>query len=215
LRNLLINKIDEKDFENIEDRKNPFKLIERIKVQDVKLQNWLNFSLGATRKDKRTRKQIAFKSYFTNYKNDWLTVLNEKGIDYNLTEVENIEMRIFEIDLDSIFNNLLVNTIDAFIISKVNRPREIKIRVTQNSKEIVLDYYDNGPGLSKDITEPVKIFEPLFTTRRNPYTGEEEGTGLGMWLVKSIVKENDGQIQLLYPEIGFGIRITFPIKYKS
>ena len=215
LRNLLINKIDEKDFENIEDRKNPFKLIERIKVQDVKLQNWLNFSLGATRKDKRTRKQISFKSYFTNYKNDWFTVLNEKGIDYNLTDVENIEMRIFEIDLDSIFNNLLVNTIDAFIISKVNRPREIKIRVTQNSKEIVLDYYDNGPGLSKDITEPVKIFEPLFTTRRNPYTGEEEGTGLGMWLVKSIVKENDGQIQLLYPETGFGIRITFPIKYKS
>jgi signal transduction histidine kinase len=215
LRNLLINKIDERDFENIEDRKNPFKLIERIKVQDVKLQNWLNFSLGATRKDKRTRKQISFKSYFTNYKNDWFTVLNEKGIDYNLTEVENIEMRIFEIDLDSIFNNLLVNTIDAFIISKVNRPREIKIRVTQNSKEIVLDYYDNGPGLSKDITEPVKIFEPLFTTRRNSYTGEEEGTGLGMWLVKSIVKENDGQIQLLYPETGFGIRITFPIKYKS
>jgi signal transduction histidine kinase len=215
LKNLLISKIDEKDFENIEDRKNPFKLIERIKVQDIKLQNWLNFSLGATRKDKRTRKQIAFKSYFTNYKNDWLTVLNEKGIDYNLTNVEDIEMRIFEIDLDSIFNNLLVNTIDAFIISKVNRPREIKIRVSQNTKEIVLDYYDNGPGLSKDITDPIKIFEPLYTTRRNQFTGEEEGTGLGMWLVKSIVKENDGQIQLLYPEVGFGIRITFPIKYKK
>lgn len=215
LKNLLVDKIDENDFENIEDRKNPFKLIERIKIQDVKLQNWLNFSLGATRKDKRTRKQISFKSYFTNYKNDWLTVLNEKGIDYNLFEVEDIDMRIFEIDLDSIFNNLLVNTIDAFIISKVNRPREIKIKVYQNIKEIVLDYYDNGPGLSKDITEPVRIFEPLFTTRRNQYTGEEEGTGLGMWLVKSIVNENDGLIQLLYPETGFGIRITFPIKYKS
>lgn len=215
LKKLLAGKMDEKDFENVEDRKNPFKQIERIKVQDVKLQNWLNFSLGATRKDKRTRKLIAFKSYFTNYKNDWLTVLNEKGINYDLTEVENIDMRIFEIDLDSIFNNLLVNTMDAFISSKVDRPRKIKVRVTQSSKGIVLEYYDNGPGLSKDITEPVMIFEPLFTTRRNPYTGEEEGTGLGMWLVKSIVKENDGQIELLYPEIGFGIRITFPTKYKN
>ena len=73
---------------------------------------------------------------------------------------------------------------------------------------------DNGPGLSSDIVDPQKIFDPLFTTRCNPYTGEEEGTGLGMWLVKSIVTENDGIVQLLYPETGFGLRILFPVKYK-
>ncbi len=215
LKNLLINKIQENEYDGIEDRKNPFKIIERIKLQDLKIQNWLNFSLGATRKDKRTRRQLSFKSYFTNYKNDWLTVLNEKGINYDLSEIEDIQMRIFEIDLDSIFNNLLVNTIDAFVISKVNRPREIKLNISQNAKGIVIDYHDNGPGLSKDITEPEKIFEPLYTTRRNQYTGEEEGTGLGMWLIKSIVNENDGKVQLLYPEIGFGLRITFPVKYKK
>lgn len=215
LKNLLISKIQENEYDQIEDRKNPFKLIERIKVQDVKIQNWLNFSLGATRKDKRTRRQLSFKSYFTNYKNDWLTVLNEKGINYDLSDVEDVHMRIFEIDLDSIFNNLLVNTIDAFIISKINRPRQIKLKITQNNKGITIDYHDNGPGLSKDITEPEKIFEPLFTTRRNQYTGNEEGTGLGMWLIKSIVNENDGKVQLLYPEVGFGLRITFPVKYKK
>jgi len=215
LKNLLISKIQENEYDQIEDRKNPFKLIERIKVQDVKIQNWLNFSLGATRKDKRTRRQLSFKSYFTNYKNDWLTVLNEKGINYDLSDVEDVHMRIFEIDLDSIFNNLLVNTIDAFIISKINRPRQIKLKITQNNKGIIIDYHDNGPGLSKDITEPEKIFEPLFTTRRNQYTGDEEGTGLGMWLIKSIVNENDGKVQLLYPEVGFGLRITFPVKYKK
>lgn len=215
LKNLLISKIQESEYDEVEDRKNPFKLIERIRVQDVKIQNWLNFSLGATRKDKRTRRQLSFRSYFTNYKNDWLTVLNEKGINYDLSDIEDVQMRIFEIDLDSIFNNLLVNTLDAFIISKINRPREVKLKVMQNSKEIIIDYHDNGPGLSKDITEPEKIFEPLFTTRRNQYTGEEEGTGLGMWLIKSIVNENDGKVQLLYPEIGFGLRITFPVKYKK
>ncbi len=215
LKNLLIDKIEENDYQNIEDRKNPFKIIERIKVQDVKIQNWLNFSLGATRKDKRTRRQLSFKSYFTNYKNDWLTVLNEKGIVYDISEIEDVQMRIFEIDLDSIFNNLLVNTIEAFVISKINRPRQIKLKIVQTSKGITIDYHDNGPGLSKDITEPEKIFEPLFTTRRNQYTGEEEGTGLGMWLIKSIVNENDGKVQLLYPEIGFGLRISFPVKYQK
>ena len=83
-----------------------------------------------------------------------------------------------------------------------------------NSKDIIIDYHDNGPGLSSDITEPEEIFKPLYTTRRNKQTGEEEGTGLGMWLVKSIVDENDGNVTLLYPEVGFGLKITFPVKYK-
>ncbi|MDN3621380.1 HAMP domain-containing sensor histidine kinase [Polaribacter undariae] len=214
LKTLMLEKISESDYTEIRDSKNPFKQIERIKKQDLKLQNWLNFSLGATRKDKRKRKQLFLKPYFLNFKNDWETVLSDRGISMDITEIEDLDMRVFEIDIDSVFNNLFVNSIDAFIISKEERSRVIKVKVSSTTKEIIVDYYDNGPGLSKDISEPEVIFEPLYTTRRNLHTGEEEGTGLGMWLIKSIVEENDGKTRLLYPEIGFGLRITFPIKYK-
>ena len=214
LKTLMSEKISESEYNEIRDSKNPFKQIERIKKQDLKLQNWLNFSLGATRKDKRKRKQLFLKPYFLNFKNDWETVLSDRGISMDITEIEELDMRVFEIDIDSIFNNLFVNSIDAFIISKEERSRIIKVKVSSTTKEIIIDYYDNGPGLSEDINEPEVIFEPLYTTRRNLHTGEEEGTGLGMWLIKSIVEENDGKTQLLYPEIGFGLRITFPIKYK-
>lgn len=214
LKTLMLEKISESDYTEIRDSKNPFKQIERIKKQDLKLQNWLNFSLGATRKDKRKRKQLFLKPYFLNFKNDWETVLSDRGISMDITEIEDLDMRVFEIEIDSIFNNLFVNSIDAFIISKEERSRVIKVKISSTTKEIIVDYYDNGPGLSKDISEPEVIFEPLYTTRRNLHTGEEEGTGLGMWLIKSIVEENDGKTRLLYPEIGFGLRITFPIKYK-
>ncbi len=214
LKELMLEKISEDEYLDIRDIKNPFKQLERIRKQDVKLQNWLNFSLGATRKDKRKRKQLFLKSYFEGLKNDWSTVLNDRGILLDIVEIEELDMRVFEIDIDSIFNNILINSIDAFIISKEERERVIKIKVSSNSKEIVVDYHDNGPGLSSDITEPEKIFEPLYTTKRNKQTGEEEGTGLGMWLVKSIVEENDGKATLLYPEIGFGLKIIFPVKYK-
>ena len=53
-------------------------------------------------------------------------------------------------------------------------------------------------GLSKDIENPNQIFEALYTTKINKHTGEEEGTGIGMWLVKSIVKDNDGEVKLLF-----------------
>lgn len=39
------------------------------------------------------------------------------------------------------------------------------------------------------------------------------GTGLGMWIIKSVVEENDGEIQLLYPNTGFALRIFFPTKF--
>lgn len=214
LKGLLLSKIAEAEYEGIEDRKNPFFLLEKIKKQDLKLQNWLNFSLGATRKDKRKRKQLFLKKYFSDLSVDWSTVLENRGISFDVTDIENLDLRVYEIDFDSIFNNLLVNSIDAFTILKINRAREIKIKAKSTNKEIIIDYYDNGPGLSDDILDPNKIFEPLFTTRRNPFTGEEEGTGLGMWLVKSIVSENDGTLKLLFPNIGFGIRMIFPIKYK-
>lgn len=214
LKRLLLAKIAETEYEGIEDRKNPFFQLEKIKKQDLKLQNWLNFSLGATRKDKRKRKQLFLKKYFSDLSVDWSTVLENRGINFDVTDIENLDLRVFEIDFDSIFNNLLVNSIDAFTILKINRTREIKIKAKSTNKEIIIDYYDNGPGLSDDILDPYKIFEPLFTTRRNPFTGEEEGTGLGMWLVKSIVSENDGTLKLLFPDIGFGIRTIFPIKYK-
>lgn len=215
LKALISEKIIENDYITIEDRKNPFAQLEKIKKQDLKLKNWLNFSLGATRKDKRTRKQLFLKKYFNDFRIDWSSAMENRGISLDISKIEDIDMRVFEIDFDSIFNNLLVNSIDAFTLSKVNRERLIKITVISNKKEIVIDYNDNGPGLSKDIQNGEKIFEPLFTTRRNAFSGEEEGTGLGMWLVKSIVDENDGNVKLLYPETGFGIRLNFPIKYKK
>lgn len=214
LKNLFTEKVLETEYGNIEERKNPYAQLEKMRKQDLKLQNWLNFSLGAARKDKRKRKQLFLKKYFGEFKNDWLTVIENRGIELDVTKIADLDLRVFEIDIDSIFNNLLVNSIDAFNLSTINRTRNVSISVADNSKEIVIDYYDNGPGLSKDIEKPEIIFEPLFTTKRNAITGEEEGTGLGLWIVKSIVEENDGTIKLLFPKDGFGIRTTFPIKFK-
>lgn len=213
LKSLIVARISESEYVGVEDRKNPFYVMQSIRDQDSKLKSWLAFSLGAARKDKRKRKQLFLKKYFSDFKINWSVTLEDRGVELDVSEIEDLDMRVFEIDFDSIFNNLLVNTIDAFNSSGRNF-RRIKISVTSNQKEIIVDYSDNGPGLSKDIENPEKIFEPLFTTKRNHYSGEEEGTGLGMWLVKSIVEENDGHAKLLYPEIGFSIRLLFPVKYK-
>lgn len=123
-------------------------------------------------------------------------------------------MRVFEIDLDSIFYNLISNSVEAFIRSREQRERIVEISLHTTEKSFICTYKDNGPGLSADIVDPNIIFQPLFTTKRNVSTGEEIGTGLGMWLVKLIAEDNDARVILLTPSIGFGLQIIFPIKYK-
>lgn len=214
IKKLLVEKIPENDYKEIEERKNPYILLERMRNQDIKMQNWLNFSLGAARKDKRKRNQLFLSKYFPEFKNDWSTVFDDRAIDFNITDIADINLRIFEIDMDSIFNNLVVNSIDAFTKSEEQRSRIITIKAIETSKEIYLTYHDNGPGLSEDITKHEDIFKPLFTTKRHPDSGDEIGTGLGMWIIKSVVEENDGSVKLLYPNEGFALEIKFPAKYK-
>lgn len=213
LKFMLSQKISEKSFDDVDDFMNPYILMEDMKKQDNKLQNWLKFSLASARKDKRKRKKIYLSHYFKSFKDSWSAVFEHRKVEFNiiLLNEDSYDMRVFEIDLDSIYNNLLVNSIEAMDKQKT---RKIDIVLASNDKEIIIDYYDSGKGLSKDIEEHEKIFEPLYTTKRHKNTGEEIGTGLGMWLVKTIVKEYDAKLNLLYPENGgFGLRITFIKKY--
>lgn len=214
LKYLLNGKIEVDEFKSTPDFLNPFVFMENMKKQDLKMQNWLKFSLGAARKDKRKRKHIFFSNYFESLIDTWKSVLENRQVELKVDlENSSLGIRVFEIDLDSIFNNLIVNSIDAFILHKEIVNRTIMISCADSAKEIIIEYFDNGPGLSEDIDKPEKIFDALFTTKRNKHTGEEEGTGLGMWLLNSIVKDNDGSRKLLFPDKGFGIRITFPKKY--
>ena len=177
------------------------------------MQSWLNFSTDIIKKDKRRRKMVMFVPYFEKLEETWSGVFLERDILFIHTDIENTSMRAFEIDFDSIFYNLLSNSIEAFIRSRDDSQREIEVSLRSTDKNIICTYKDNGPGLSGDIVNPYDIFQPLFTTKRNASTGEEIGTGLGMYLVKLISEDNDGRITLLTPSKGFGIQFVFPIKY--
>ncbi len=73
---------------------------------------------------------------------------------------------------------------------------------------------DNGEGCSEESLE--KMFEPFFTTKK-----AQNGTGLGMPSIKSIVEQYGGNIQVEgktkpeYDETGLIIKISFPIHAES
>lgn len=95
------------------------------------------------------------------------------------------------------------------------RERIISVSAISDEQGISIMYRDSGCGLSKDIANPDIIFEPFFSTKRNPLTGEVIGTGLGMWLLKLTASENNAKVSLLNYPFGFGLKLHIPQnKYK-
>jgi signal transduction histidine kinase len=89
--------------------------------------------------------------------------------------------------LSQIIANLVVNSlVHAFDDSFEGI---IKIKVKCENSEIIIEYSDNGKGISENDIK--KIYEPFFTTKRG-----SGGTGLGLNIVYNIVsKEYNGKIK--------------------
>lgn len=211
LRKVLLERLPEALFHEAPRWKNPYILIDKAQKNDEKMQSWLRFSIGVVRKDKRKRKNINLLGYFENLHAMWQSVFSTRAITFDYSNVEKTLMiRAFEIDLDCIFYNLFSNSIESFVRMKEQRERVISVSAVQDDQGITIEYRDSGSGLSDDIATPDLIFEPFFSTKRNPLTGEIIGTGLGMWLLKLTASENNAKVNLLNPSYGFGLRLQIP-----
>jgi PAS domain S-box-containing protein len=84
--------------------------------------------------------------------------------------------------------NLVVNAAQA-IPAGDPQDHRIEVRTYRSGDRVRLEVTDTGPGVPD--AHKRKIFEPFFTTREA--TG---GTGLGLWLARGIVEEEDGSLDV-------------------
>jgi signal transduction histidine kinase len=71
---------------------------------------------------------------------------------------------------------------------------KLSIFLSHNGQDILVEIADTGTGIAKENLN--KIFDPMFTTKE---TGE--GTGLGLFVVKQIIEDYNGKIEV-YSESG-------------
>lgn len=86
--------------------------------------------------------------------------------------------------LSQVIMNLLANAKDA---NSKMEDRKITMSLMNEENSAILKVEDNGKGIEKSIKD--KIFDPFFTTK-----DVNEGTGIGLSIVSSIVKEHEGHI---------------------
>jgi PAS domain S-box-containing protein len=93
---------------------------------------------------------------------------------------------------------VMVNLIQNACQSLPDREKGISIRASFEDKngEVIVDVADEGTGIRPEHLE--HIFDPFFTTKT-----ETGGTGLGLSVCKSIVKEHGGRLEFT-SEVGKG-----------
>ncbi|MDD7913332.1 sensor histidine kinase [Polaribacter ponticola] len=191
-------------------------IINLLKENNEKIKHWVNYSLTSIQKDKRNRGALNFSSYFKSLERNWKKVFKSKDIKLELVDnlkEEKYSFRAFEMDISTIFSNLINNSIDSFESLKKVQNREIKIESSIKKETLEFIYSDNGAGIPKVFTTKEDIFL-AFTTSKKNRKGDEIGTGLGMYLVKSVIDDNNGDIDILETDKGFKVKIVFPIRKK-
>ncbi|MET0403675.1 MAG: ATP-binding protein [Cystobacter sp.] len=105
--------------------------------------------------------------------------------------------------LAQVFLNLVVNAAQA--IPEGGGSHQIRVRLwTGPQGEACAEVEDTGSGISPE--NMTRLFEPFFTTKP-----QGEGTGLGLFICKSIIEAFDGSISVnSRPGQGTSFRVSLP-----
>ena len=184
--------------------------LKKLRVLKEKFNSWFKVTIDAVEMDKRKRKKENIGNIIQNSISKWKSVQNNK-IDYVYVENEEIDIRCFPFDFETIISNLVTNSSTIFKNHKVEKPT-IKIEIGRKDDKFYIKYSDNGPGLCEAFKrEPQKILKHGVTDRRNA-NGEVVGTGMGLWIVDSIIQNYKGYIDLrknIEKENGFFMDLFF------
>jgi signal transduction histidine kinase len=109
-----------------------------------------------------------------------------------------------------ILMNLYTNAIKAVLARRDAPVKNIRFSAENDGDTHLLFVSDTGIGIPDTIRE--RIFDPLFTTTSDSALGS--GMGLGLSIVKRLVLDLNGEIDLIRPEKGYSttFRVKLPIK---
>ncbi len=195
-----------------------FKNLKQVERASIRARELVRQILTFSRKQNPKQEVLPLASVLS----EAMTLLRS-SIPVTVNIVQNFESHsLVEVDVSQIHQvimNLCTNAFQAMPDSSGTLTISLKDQVVPDKgtpPEVVLspgDYvvveiHDDGLGMEETVQK--KIFAPYFTTRES-----EQGTGLGLALVRGIVKDHHGQISVSStPGTGTVFRVFFPVTSK-
>lgn len=126
-----------------------------------------------------------------------------------------IEVSLPEEDLFVLGDSMRIHQVIANLLAnaKTHTPAgtEIRIRLAEAEKGVIIEVSDSGPGLSKD--DQRRIFERFYRADPSRVRNGGEGTGLGLSIVDAVMRAHGGTVSVT-SEVGHGatFKLFFPIQ---
>ena len=111
------------------------------------------------------------------------------------------DLPVLQVDRDQMkqaFYNVIKNSLEA-----MHRHGTLRIRTDMDDTHVIIQFVDTGGGISAESLS--RVFEPYFTTK-------PAGTGLGLLIVRRIVREHGGELSIESPH-GKGLTVTIRLPY--
>jgi signal transduction histidine kinase len=111
------------------------------------------------------------------------------------------DLPLLQLDRDQMkqaFYNVIKNSLEA-----MHRHGRLQIRSDLDDTHVIIRFVDSGGGMS--VEKLSRVFEPYFTTKAS-------GTGLGLLIVRRIVREHGGELSIESSE-GKGLTLTIRLPY--
>lgn len=180
--------------------------------------SWFNVTIDSIRKDKRKRKLSNISFMLKEFLLNWKAILKRNGVNLIFSCDEDIIFRCFAFDIENIISNLISNSLASFDREgeRALEKKEIYLDINKREEGFILHYEDTGWGLSDKYKKRPDLITEAFESDKSSSVGEEDGTGMGMWIVKRTVLEYNGDIDLSENKtlgIGFKISISLGGKY--
>lgn len=123
--------------------------------------------------------------------------LNNVKLDLQIDET--LKTTGIKMELVQVLINIISNSLDVFIERDINN-RIIFLKLFEEDSKTVLTLEDSAGGVKDDILE--KLLDPYFTTKTT-------GTGIGLYMVKLIIKNNfKGDLKIMNSENGLKFMIA-------
>lgn len=154
------------------------------------VKNFAAFSLGNVRTEKRKKAIIDIAVVAERVFRALNESLERQKIQVDLSEMSSalVGIRAYEIDWESIFVNMISNSIWAMSRTPAAM-RKIKVVGVNHRDGVELRFMDSGHGIEKGAEK--HIFDPMFSTRRDD-RGNSIGTGMGLSIVRTFISEHSG-----------------------
>ena len=191
---------------------NPFPIIDQAESVDNLLENWLAVIMSGVGEDVFSKQELDLPKIFRRYIAIWQPLLEKKLINVKPLKVKGNEEKcvcnISEVDLLIIINNFMLNS--SYFLAKSNvSERIIEITISEEESRIVIELENNGLPLDGIFANnPDRIFEAGVSTKETEEDGK--GSGIGLWITKTLVLDNSGEIHPMVKSDGFGLKISLP-----